>query len=56
MLRFMSPGKLLMVLALLAAVFVSAAIFIVGMAGFYCVVGIFQYVLNVLYDLWNCFN
>lgn len=40
MLRVMSPGKLLMFFALLAGLFVSGAIFIEGIMGLYCVVGI----------------
>ena len=40
MLRFMSPGKLLMSFAILAGGFVAGAIFIQGMVGLYCIVGI----------------
>ncbi|QTD38510.1 L-fucose:H+ symporter permease [Polaribacter batillariae] len=40
MLRFMSPGKLLMSFALLASIFVLMAIFIEGIFGLYGVVGI----------------
>ena len=40
MLRYMNSGKLLMYFALLAAVFVAGTIFIQGMLGLYCVVGI----------------
>ncbi|MCG9793184.1 L-fucose:H+ symporter permease [Flavobacterium algicola] len=40
LLRIMSPGKLLMSFAILAMAFVSGAIFIEGMVGLYCVVGI----------------
>jgi FHS family L-fucose permease-like MFS transporter len=40
MLRYMSPGKLLMSFALLAAVFVGGTMFIEGMIGLYCLVGI----------------
>jgi len=40
MLRFMSPGKLLMSFALLAGAFVLGAMFIESIFGLYCVVGI----------------
>jgi FHS family L-fucose permease-like MFS transporter len=40
MLRIMSPGKLLMSFAVLAGAFVVGAIFVEGMTGLYCVVGI----------------
>ncbi|MCL5129622.1 MULTISPECIES: L-fucose:H+ symporter permease [unclassified Algibacter] len=40
MLRFMSPGKLLMSFALLAGAFVLGAMFIESIYGLYCVVGI----------------
>jgi len=40
MLRFLSPGKLLMSFALLAGACVLGAMFIEGMVGLYCVVGI----------------
>jgi FHS family L-fucose permease-like MFS transporter len=39
-LRFMSPGKLLMFFAILAGFCVTGAIFVEGMIGLYCVVGI----------------
>tara|TARA_R110001592_G_scaffold69514_1_gene213373 strand:- start:19374 stop:20720 length:1347 start_codon:yes stop_codon:yes gene_type:complete len=40
MLRFLNSGKLLMYFALLAAAFVTGTMFIEGMAGLYCLVGI----------------
>jgi FHS family L-fucose permease-like MFS transporter len=40
MLRYMNAGKLLMYFALLAAAFVGGTIFIQGMLGLYCLVGI----------------
>ncbi|GLR17501.1 L-fucose:H+ symporter permease [Portibacter lacus] len=40
LLRFLSPGKLLMYFALLAGLFVAGTIFIQGMTGLYCLVGI----------------
>lgn len=40
MLRIMSPGKLLMFFALFAGAFVAGAMFITGITGLYCVVGI----------------
>jgi FHS family L-fucose permease-like MFS transporter len=40
MLRYMKPGKLLMVSAMLASIFVGGTIFLEGMTGLYCLVGI----------------
>lgn len=40
MLRYLRPGKLLMVSAILAAMFVGGTIFVEGMTGLYCLVGI----------------
>ena len=40
LLRFMKPGKLLMVSAMLASIFVGGTIFVEGMTGLYCLVGI----------------
>ncbi|MGK0254271.1 MAG: FHS family L-fucose permease-like MFS transporter [Paraglaciecola sp.] len=40
MLRYMKPGKLLMVSAMLASIFVGGTIFVEGMTGLYCLVGI----------------
>ena len=40
LLRFLSPGKLLMTFAILAGVFVIGTIFAEGMIGLYCLVGI----------------
>jgi FHS family L-fucose permease-like MFS transporter len=40
MLRYTKPGKLLMVSAMLASIFVGGTIFLEGMTGLYCLVGI----------------
>jgi FHS family L-fucose permease-like MFS transporter len=40
LLRYMKPGKLLMVSAMLASIFVGGTIFVEGMMGLYCLVGI----------------
>jgi FHS family L-fucose permease-like MFS transporter len=40
LLRYMKPGKLLMVSAMLASIFVGGTIFVEGMTGLYCLVGI----------------
>ena len=40
LLRYMKPGKLLMVSAILASIFVIGTIFVEGMTGLYCLVGI----------------
>ena len=57
LLRYMSSGKLLMYMSVLAMIFTVGAIFLPGMTGLYSLVLVsFAMSLMFSYDLWNCFG